>query len=216
MRSCTFSFRLLSSLIALSRSEAIEQLCAMTLSRCASAFCFSKASSFVCFSTSLMTVGLNAFLRRSYSCASSLYSISRVAVLPIPTRLPTLSKIPSTMFLRIASRFFCLSAISLSSAALRSDLALFSTSMELRSASAFALAVTAFSFSALACSASCFCLAMMKSVLSKCFLPVRSFDIPLSISKHSAKSVCISPMHFSSSLQDFPVSWFIQSHTIWA
>ena len=170
MRSCTFSFRLLSSLIALSRSEAIEQLCAMTLSRCASAFCFSKASSFVCFSTSLMTVGLNAFLRRSYSCASSLYSISRVAVLPIPTRLPTLSKIPSTMFLRIASRFFCLSAISLSSAAL----------------------------------------------LSKCFLPVRSFDIPLSISKHSAKSVCISPMHFSSSLQDFPVSWFIQSHTIWA
>ena len=57
---------------------------------------------------------------------------------------------------------------------------------------------------------------MMKSVLSKCFLPVRSFDIPLSISKHSAKSVCISPMHFSSSLQDFPVSWFIQSHTIWA
>ena len=187
-------------MIALSCSVARDRLCAMALSRSASAFCFSEASTFVCFSTSLMTVGLNAFLRQSYSCASCLYFFSRVAALPIPTRLPTLSKIPSTVFLRISSRFFCLSAISLSRAALRSALALFSTSKELRSASASSLAQRAAFFSALACSASCFCLAMMKSVRSKCVLPVSSFEMPLSISKHSAKSVCISPMAFSSNL----------------
>ena len=57
---------------------------------------------------------------------------------------------------------------------------------------------------------------MMKSVRSKCFLPVSLLGMPLSISKHSAKSVCISIMSFSPNLQDLPVSWFIQSHTIWA
>ena len=61
-----------------------------------------------------------------------------------------------------------------------------------------------------------FCLAMMQSVRSKCFLPVISFEVPLSISRHSANSVCISPMSFPFNLQDLPVSWFIQSQTIWA
>ena len=53
-------------------------------------------------------------------------------------------------------------------------------------------------------------------LLGRCSFPVSSFELPLSMSRHSAKSVCISLMAFSSSLQDFPVSWFIQSHTIWA
>ena len=78
------------------------------------------------------------------------------------------------------------------------------------------LSASAASFSAFTCSASCFCLAMMKSARSRCSFPVCFFELPLSISRHSAKSVCMSLMAFSSSLQDFPVSWFIQSHTIWA
>ena len=57
--------------------------------------------------------------------------------------------------------------------------ALFSPSTNMSSASAFSLAAMAACFAAFAYSASCFCLAMMKSVRSRCSLPVTSFEVSL-------------------------------------
>lgn len=150
------------------------------------------------------------------SAFSWAFSFSTVADLPTPTKLPTLSSMLSIFVLRSSLSCLSLSAISLSSERLYCSFALFSPSMVCLSASAFSLAARAASFSSLTCSASCFCLAMMKSFRSKCSLPVSFFEMPLCISRHSAKTVCISHMAFSSSLQDLPVSWFIQSQTMWA
>ena len=57
-----------------------------------------------------------------------------------------------------------------------------------------------------ASSISCFCLAMMKSVRSRCSLPVSCFRVPRSISRHSATMSCIRLMSTLPSLQDLPVS----------
>ena len=153
---------------------------------------------------------------RSFSAFSLAFSFSTAADLPTPTRLPKLSSMLSTFALRSSLSCCSLSAISLSRERRYCSFALFSPSTNKSSASTSSLAAMAACLAAFACSASCFCLAMMKSVRPRCSLPVTSFDVPLSISRHSAKTVRISLMAFSSSLQDFPVSWFIQSHTICA
>ena len=193
-----------------------ERFCTKALSRSASTFCFSATNAFVSSSTLFLTASGKDFLMRSFSAFSLAFSFSTVADLPTPTRLLTLSRMLSIFALRLSLSCRSLSAISLSSDCRYCSFALFSPSMVCRSFSASSLAARAASFSALACSASCFCLARMKSFRSKCFLPVISFEMPLSISRHSAKTVCISLMAFSSNLQDLPVSWFIQSHTMWA
>ena len=63
---------------------------------------------------------------------------------------------------------------------------------------------------------SAFCFSMIKSFRSRCSLPVTAFDCPRSISKMSDARVCICIMSSSLSFRLFPVSWFIQSKTIWA
>ena len=55
---------------------------------------------------------------------------------------------------------------------------------------------------------------MMKSLRSRCFLPVSALDCPRSIKRMSEAKLCISVISSSFSLQLFPVSWFIQSKTI--
>ena len=195
---------------------ASERLCTKALSRSASAFCFSATNAFVRSSAFSFTASAKAFFMRSFSAFSLAFSFSTAADLPTPTRLPKLSSMLSTFALRSSLSCCSLSAISLSRERRYCSFALFSPSTNKSSASASSLAAMAACLAAFACSASCFCLAMMKSVRSRCSLPVTSFDVPLSISRHSAKTVCISLMAFSSSLQDFPVSWFIQSHTICA
>ena len=47
-------------------------------------------------------------------------------------------------------------------------------------------------------------------------LPVTAFDCPRSISRMSDAKFCISVISSSLSLRLLPVSWFIQSNTIWA
>ena len=183
-----------------------ERLCANALSRSASALCFASTSVFVSSSTLFFTAFGKAFLMRSILVFSWVFSFSTAADLPTPTILPTLSSMLSILALRSSLSCLSLSAISLSSERLYCFFALFLPSIDCRSASAFSLAARAASFSALTFSASCFCLVMMKSFRSKCSLPVSFFEMPLCISRHSAKTVCISHMAFSSSLQDLPVS----------
>ena len=69
--------------------------------------------------------------------------------------------------------------------------------------------------SSIRCS-SAFCFFMMKSLRSRCSLPVSVLDCPRSIRRMSEAKLCISVISSSLSLQLFPVSWFIQSKTIWA
>ena len=223
MRCCSTVFCSRSCRSALSRSASSASACAIALSRSNSTVRFSSVSAFVRFATSFLTASGKDSLICSFSAFSFAFSCSMAAYLPFPKRLAMpdfMLSVFSLSAIRASSSF---SAISLSSSALRrcfssfpdwsfscSDLAL---SVSRTTAS---LSASAAFFSALACSASCFCLVMMKSVRSKCFLPVTSLEMPLSISRHSAKTVCISLMAFSSNLQDLPVSWFIQSQTMWA
>ncbi len=61
-----------------------------------------------------------------------------------------------------------------------------------------------------------FLFSMMKSLRSRCSLPVSVLDCPRSIRRMSEAKLCISVISSSLSLRLFPVSWFIQSKTIWA
>ena len=63
---------------------------------------------------------------------------------------------------------------------------------------------------------SSFCFPMMKSLRSRCSLPVTVFDCPRSIRRMSDARLCISVMSSSLSLRLLPVSWFIQSNTMCA
>ena len=195
----------------------------MALSRSSSTVRFASVSAFVRFATSFLTSSGNDSLICSFSAFSLSFSCSMAAYLPLPKKLAMPDFMLSVFSLSTSLARSSFSAISLSSSSLRrcfssfpiwsfscSDLALSVSRI------AASLSASAASFSAFTCSASCFCLAMMKSARSRCSFPVCSFELPLSMSRHSAKSVCMSLMALSSSLQDFPVSWFIQSHTIWA
>ena len=63
---------------------------------------------------------------------------------------------------------------------------------------------------------SAFCFSMMKSLRSRCSLPVTAFDCPRSIRRMSDAKLCISVISSSLSFRLLPVSWFIQSKTICA
>ena len=114
-RCCSSAFCLLSCVIALSLSMVSVRFCTKALSCSFSAFCLSSTNAFVRFSTSLLTASGKAFFMRSFSAVSLTFSFSITADLPTPTRLPTLSRMLSTLPLRMSSRCFSFSAISLSS-----------------------------------------------------------------------------------------------------
>ena len=161
-----------------------ERSCAKAPSRSTSIFCFSSTNAFVHFSTSFFTTSGKLYLIRSFSAFSLVFSFSMAAYLPLPKRL-AMPDFMLSVFSRSAFRArSSLSAISLSSSALRRCLSSFpacsfSCSALALSASwtAASLSALATSFSAWACSASCFCLAGMKSARSRCSFPVCSFEV---------------------------------------
>ncbi|EJW95365.1 hypothetical protein EVA_16527 [gut metagenome] len=63
---------------------------------------------------------------------------------------------------------------------------------------------------------SSFCFSMMKSLRSRCSLPVTVLDCPRFIERMSEAKVCISIISLSLSFWLLPVSWFIQSNTMCA
>lgn len=65
-------------------------------------------------------------------------------------------------------------------------------------------------------SALCWSSNRIASFRSRYSRPVSSFDVPCYMPSASARIVWISLMSCGVSLQDFPVSLFIQTHTIWA
>ncbi len=223
MRCCSPVFCSRSCRSAVSLSDSKMSAIAIALSRSSSTVRFASTNELVRFSTSFLTASGKDSLICSFSAFSLAFSCSMAAYLPLPKRL-AMPDLMLSVFSRSTFRACSsLSAISLSSSMLRRCFSMFPTwifscSILAMSASrsAASLSASAATFSAFTCSASCRCLARMKSARSRCSFPVCSFELPLSMSRHSAKSVCISLMAFSSSLQDLPVSWFIQSHTIWA
>mgnify|MGYP006891880683 CR=1 FL=1 len=110
---------------ALSLSIPSERFCAKALSRSAYAFCFSSVNAFVFFPTSFLTASGKVFLTRSFAAFNLEFSFSMAAYFPLSRRLAILDFMLS-VFSQSASRTrSSLSAISLSSSALRRCLSSF-------------------------------------------------------------------------------------------
>ena len=60
-----------------------------------------------------------------------------------------------------------------------------------------------------------FCFSMMKSFRSRCSLPVTALSAHVPLAEYREVRVCMVAISSSLSFRLFPVSWFIQSNTIW-